>query len=61
MSKSTADLIAEYDARIVGRFDRAPIGSSRAVSRQRRIDAIVDELSQRADAGDAIAEAWFAS
>ena len=61
MSKSTENLIAEYDERIAGRWSNCQLGSTRAASRQAKIDAIVDELSARADAGDVAAEAWFAA
>lgn len=60
MTQTTTSLIAEYDARIVSRFDHCALGSTRHASRQAKINAIVDELSQRADAGDSEAEAWFA-
>jgi hypothetical protein len=56
---TTAALIAEYDARIAGRWANCQLGSTRAASRQRSIDAIVDELSRRADAGDTEALAWY--
>lgn len=59
MSKSTSDLIAEYDERISGRFDHCQLGSTRHRSRQAKIDAIVDEISRRADNGDADAIAWY--
>lgn len=61
MTQTTPDLIAEYDARILARFDRAPLGSKRASDRQKRIDAIVNELEIRADNGDTEAETWFTS
>ena len=56
---TTAELIAEYDARIAGRFVRCQLGSTRAASRQRKIDEIVEEISRRADGGDAVALAWY--
>lgn len=56
---STADLIAEYDRRMAARFERCQLGSTRFAARQREIDAIVDELSHRADADDAVALTWF--
>lgn len=59
MTNSTANLIAEYDARMADRHSCVQVGSSRWVSRQAHINAIVDELDRRADAGDAIAESWF--
>ena len=55
----TEALIAEYDQRIATRFVRCQIGSSRYASRQAKIDAIVEELGRRADAGDPIALAWY--
>lgn len=58
-SQSTEDLVAEYNERIAGRFTRCNLGSARYVARQRKIDAIVDELSNRADAGDEAAARWF--
>lgn len=51
----TADLIAQYQLAIsssVGRY-------SNTAPRQRRINYIVDLLSDRADAGDAAALAWY--
>lgn len=59
--KTTAALIAEYDARIATRWERCNLGSTRAASRQAKIDAIVDELGERADNGDPDALAWYAS
>ncbi|ALA06366.1 hypothetical protein SEA_UKULELE_136 [Mycobacterium phage Ukulele] len=59
MRKTTAALIAEYGARISGRWENCQLGSTRAVSRQQKINAIVDELSRRADDGDAEALAWY--
>jgi hypothetical protein len=56
---ASADLITEYDARIAGRWVNCQLGSTRAASRQRSIDAIVNELSRRADEGDAVALAWY--
>lgn len=56
---STADLINEYDSATVARFDKCQLGSSRFVSRQAKVNEIVDELERRADAGDELAEAWF--
>lgn len=58
-NETTKALIAEYDARIAGRFVNCQLGSTRHQSRQARIDAIVDELSTRADNGDTVAEAWY--
>lgn len=58
---TTAALIAEYDALIVARWDKCQMGSSRAASRQRKIDAIVDAISDRADDGDAVALDWYAN
>jgi hypothetical protein len=55
----TNELIAEYDARIAGRWVNCQLGSTRAASRQRTIDAIVAEISRRADDGDAEALAWY--
>ena len=59
VSKTTEQLIADYDAAIAGRWVRCELGSARAASRQRNIDAIVDAISARADSGDADAIAWY--
>ena len=56
---TTVDLIAKYDAAITGRWINCQLGSTRAASRQRKIDAIVDELARRDDNGDAEAAAWL--
>lgn len=56
---TTEQLIAEYNERIAGRFVRCNLGSSRMASRQAKINAIVDELSKRADNGDTVAIAWY--
>lgn len=56
---TTAALIAEYDERIAGRWSNCQLGSTRAAARQSYIDAIVDEISRRADAGDVEALAWY--
>lgn len=61
MHTNTRELIAEYDVRIVARFDKCQLGSTRHQSRQAKIDAIVDELERRADSGDVIAEGWFSA
>jgi len=58
-TKSTTTLIAEYDARMASRWTNCQPGSTRAASRQRKINALVDELTARASAGDAEAEAWL--
>lgn len=59
MSKSTEDLISEYNERIAGRFANCQLGSIRHRSRQAKIDAIVDEISRRADDNDPVAIAWY--
>lgn len=56
---ATATLVAEYDERIAGRWTNCQLGSTRAATRQHRIDAIVNELSRRADADDPEALAWY--
>lgn len=52
---STADLIAQYNQAISSYAGRC----TNASPRQRRIDYIVDLLSQRADDDDQAALAWF--
>jgi len=52
---STPDLIAQYDLAISSYSGRV----TNASPRQKRINHIVDLLSERADSGDAEAEAWF--
>lgn len=54
-SLPTADLIAQYDAAVSSHKGRY----TEAAPRQRRINYIVDLLSERADADDATALAWF--
>ncbi|ACE79836.1 hypothetical protein KBG_88 [Mycobacterium phage KBG] len=56
---TTSDLIAEYEDRIAGRWVKCQLGSTRAVSRQRKINDLVDEISRRADDGDPVALAWY--
>jgi hypothetical protein len=61
MSRSTQALITEYDERIEARWTNCQLGSTRAASRQAKIDAIVDEIERRSNAGDVEAEAWFSA
>lgn len=56
-SLSTADLIGQYDLAISSYKGRM----TNASPRQTRINRIVDLLSERADAGDAVAEAWLSA
>ena len=41
---STQELISQYDNMIAGRWNRCELGSTRAASRQRKIDAVVNEI-----------------
>ena len=54
---STADLIAQYELAISSYKGR----NTNCSPRQKRINLIVDMLSERADADDAEALAWLAS
>lgn len=54
----TAELIAQYD-RAISTPGRRYAANGRTPL-QRRINTIVDLLSERADDGDAVALAWFA-
>lgn len=56
---TTENLIAEYNERRDGQFTKCNLGSSRWNSRQAKINAIVDELSNRADNGDTDAIEFF--
>lgn len=55
---TSAELIAQYDEAI-NRPGRRYSANGRTPL-QRRINTIVDLLSERADGGDAVALAWFA-
>ncbi len=57
---TAADLIEDYNQGIATRWVNCTLGSSRAASRQAKINAIVDELGKRADDGDEEALAWYA-
>ena len=54
---ATVDLVAQYELAISSYAGRC----TNASPRQARINRIVDLLEQRADQGDAAAEAWFAA
>jgi len=54
---STAELIEQYDAAIGSYKGR----NTNCSPRQKRINLIVDLLSERADADDAEALAWYAA
>ena len=56
---STPELIAAYDEAIANRWIRCNAGSSRFLARQGRIDALVNQLSARADLDDPIALDWY--
>ena len=59
LNESTNKLIVAYTIAVANRYKRCGVGSSRAASRQKRIDAIVNELSKRADNNDREALAWY--
>ena len=57
--QDTATLVAQYDAAVSAPLRRRYQSANNPL--QRRINVIVDLLSERADKDDAVALAWYAS